>query len=148
MTLVTSTVPTETNETPGEQPTQLAGDAVESQGVTPADAILNELVQLFKLLADDTRLRILYYLQKSDELNVRELCKLLHQRQPSVSHHLALLRDAGLINMRRAGKHNYYRIVSKKLEQLITMFFRGTPGQPARVCFEGFELHYAPATPP
>src|SRR5688500_12266801 len=77
----------------------------ELQLATPPDKTVDELVNLFKLLADETRLRILYYLQQTEELNVCELCKLLNQRQPSVSHHLALLRLAGLIDMRRDGKH-------------------------------------------
>ena len=51
----------------------------------------HDLVQLFKLLADETRLRIMYYLMQQDELNVRTLCRLLRQSQPAVSHHLALL---------------------------------------------------------
>lgn len=110
----------------------------------PSEQTIDDLVQLFKLLADDTRLRILSYLQQTDELNVRELCRLLRQRQPSVSHHLALLKSAGLIDMRRDGKHNYYHLVPAKLEQLVTMFFGGSPGHPGRVSFEGFELRYAP----
>lgn len=110
----------------------------------PSDLSVDEVVQLFKLLADDTRIRILYYLQQTDELNVRQLCKLLRQRQPSVSHHLALLKVARLIDMRRDGKHNFYRLVPTRLEQFITMFSGSTPGQPARVCFEGFELKYTP----
>jgi ArsR family transcriptional regulator len=110
----------------------------------PPEQMVGEIVNLFKLLADDTRVRILYFLQQIDELNVRELCKLLRQRQPSVSHHLALLRVAGLIDMRRAGKHNFYRLVPTRFEQFITTFSGGMPGQPARVCFEGFELRYTP----
>jgi ArsR family transcriptional regulator len=85
-------------------------------------------------------------LQQTDELNVRELCKLLRQRQPSVSHHLALLRVARLINMRRDGKHNFYRLVPTRLEQFIQTFSGSLPGQPARICFEGFELRYNQGT--
>lgn len=110
----------------------------------PSDEVVNEIVHLFKLLADETRIRILYFLQQTDELNVRELCKLLHQRQPSVSHHLALLRVSGLIEMRRNGKHNFYRLVPTRLEHIITSFSGSATGQPARVCFEGFELRYTP----
>ena len=110
----------------------------------PAVAMVEEIVHLFKLLADETRVRILYYLQQTDELNVRELCQLLEQRQPSVSHHLALLRVAGLIEMRRDGKHNFYRLVSTRLQQFITTFAGSESGQPARLCFEGFEIRYSP----
>src|SRR5262245_62096518 len=83
---------------------------VEPKVIIPGDTTIGELVQLFKLLADDTRLRILSFLQQTEELNVREFCRLLRQRQPSVSHHLALLRSSGILEMRREGKHNFYRL--------------------------------------
>jgi ArsR family transcriptional regulator len=142
---MTSTVPADPSAASEQNLSPSSGDGKPTQDESPTERMLDELVGLFKLLADDTRVRILYFLQQSDELNVRELCKLLKQRQPSVSHHLALLREAGLIDMRRAGKHNFYHLVPTKLEQLITLFFGGVPGQPARVCFDGFELRYAPA---
>ncbi len=75
----------------------------------PAEAT-KDLVRLFKLLADATRLRILHFLVQQDELHVRALCDLLRQSQPAVSHHLSLLRMAGLIESRRQGKHNFYRL--------------------------------------
>ena len=107
-----------------------------------SDDSLKELVQLFKLLADETRLKILHFLHQTDELNVLELCQRLDQRQPSVSHHLALLRVAGLIEMRREGKHNYYRLQPKQFERLIASVFNAAPGSPFQVHFEGYELRY------
>ena len=83
--------------------------------------VAKELVRLFKLLSDETRLRILYYLHNNEELNVRSLCDLLNQSQPAVSHHLALLKVDGLIDCRRDGKHNFYRLVPKRVEQLLGM---------------------------
>jgi len=68
------------------------------------------LVQIFKLLSDETRLRILLYLARQGELHVTALCEKLGQSQPAVSHHLALLRVAGLIEPRRDGKHNFYSV--------------------------------------
>ncbi len=88
------------------------------QKVPDAAQAADELVQLFKLLADSSRLRILYILTQQDEMHVRALCELLDQSQPAVSHHLGLLRRAGLIALRRAGKHNFYRLQAKQFEQL------------------------------
>jgi ArsR family transcriptional regulator len=78
-----------------------------------------ELVQVFKLLSDETRLRILNYLGREGELHVTALCDKLGQSQPAVSHHLALLRVAGLIEARRDGKHNFYSIRSQHVSQLL-----------------------------
>ena len=82
---------------------------MEPQVSLPPTAVTG-LAGVFKLLGDETRLRILYLLRESDEMNVLQLCRRLELRQPSVSHHLALLRGAGLISVRRDGKHNFYRI--------------------------------------
>lgn len=144
--MMTTSSATDADQTSSGRRNPAPAHSDELQLVEPEAKSFEELVNLFKLLADETRLRILYFLQQTEELNVCELCKLLRQRQPSVSHHLAMLKLAGMIDMRRAGKHNFYRLIPQKLEQMITMFFGSSPGQPARVCFDGFELRYAPAT--
>ena len=82
-----------------------------------------DLVQVFKLLADETRLKILLYLTREGELNVTALCDRLHQSQPAVSHHLALLRDARLIEPRRDGKHNFYSVQKSHFHHLIHQLF-------------------------
>ena len=46
-----------------------------------------DLVQVFKLLSDETRLRVLLYLAREGELHVTALCEKLDQSQPAVSHH-------------------------------------------------------------
>lgn len=114
----------------------------------PSERALKELVQLFKLLADETRLGILFTLRQTEEMNVLELCRALQLRQPSVSHHLALLRVAGLIAMRREGKHNYYRILPERLKGLIESYFDQSAGRGMRLCFEQFELLLTPTSSP
>ena len=103
-----------------------------------------ELVQLFKLLSDETRLRILLALLRTDEMHVRALCDLLDQSQPAVSHHLALLRVAGLIDRRREGKHNFYHLISEKFEGLLKMFFQGVPADSRELHFKDYVLSYSP----
>jgi ArsR family transcriptional regulator, arsenate/arsenite/antimonite-responsive transcriptional repressor len=98
---------------------------------TLGDGQARDLVQLFKLLSDETRLRIMYYLMQKEELNVRTLCRLLAQSQPAVSHHLALLRVAGIIECRRDGKHNFYRLVPKRCQAYLDTVF-GVTGQETR----------------
>jgi ArsR family transcriptional regulator, arsenate/arsenite/antimonite-responsive transcriptional repressor len=102
-----------------------------------------ELVQLFKLLADETRLRILYFLVQREELNVRTLCDLLDQSQPAVSHHLALLRVAGIIECRRDGKHNFYHVVPKRFQTYLDTIFSAAPHQARKIRVEDAVLTYS-----
>ncbi len=117
----------------GQMPVDLA--------MLPDDSV-KQLVKLFKLVADETRVRILHLLHQTDELNVLELCKLLDQRQPSVSHHLALLRTEGVIDMRREGKHNFYRIVPSQFEGFLNQVLPVSDSTPLRVLFDKYELRY------
>lgn len=89
-----------------------------------SDELEQNLVKVFKLLADETRLRILMYLMREKELHVTALCSRLKQSQPAVSHHLALLREAGLIEPRRAGKHNFYSVRATHFHAIIEQLFR------------------------
>lgn len=88
-----------------------------------SDQLEKDLVQVFKLLSDETRLRILTYLMRDEELHVTALCERLGQSQPAVSHHLALLRVAGLIEARRDGKHNFYSIRAKHFHRIMAELF-------------------------
>jgi len=109
---------------------------------TLAGETARDLVQLFKLLADETRLKIMYYLMQKDELNVRTLCRLLTQSQPAVSHHLALLRVAGIIECRRDGKHNFYRLVPKRCQAFLDTAFGVSGCETRRVRVDNAVLSY------
>lgn len=97
----------------------------ESAGRVPelSQKLEKDLVQVFKLLADETRLKILFLLGREKELHVSALCERLGQSQPAVSHHLALLRVAGLIEPRRDGKHNFYSIQQQRFHELMGELF-------------------------
>ena len=75
------------------------------QGVR--DRELEQLVNVFRLLSDETRLRIMMLLTQG-ERNVTSLCEQLGLPQPTVSHHLGLLRMSNLIANRRNGKQVFY----------------------------------------
>jgi ArsR family transcriptional regulator, arsenate/arsenite/antimonite-responsive transcriptional repressor len=105
------------------------------------DQLEKDLVQVFKLLADETRLRILMYLMRQGELHVTALCEKLQQSQPAVSHHLALLRVAGLIEARRDGKHNYYSVRSRHFHRIVGELFSSmTEPDGDSLRFQGFIL--------
>ena len=73
------------------------------------DQDLDQLVFLFRLLSDKTRLNILLSLVKG-ERNVTSLCEELRLPQPTVSHHLGLLRVNNMIANRRRGKQVFYSL--------------------------------------
>jgi ArsR family transcriptional regulator len=100
-----------------------------------------DLVQVFKLLSDETRLRILLYLTREGELHVTALCDKLGQSQPAVSHHLALLRVAGLIEARRDGKHNYYSVRRTHFHRIMEELFHSiSPAHDNEIRFDDFVL--------
>lgn len=72
------------------------------------------LSRTFGLLGDPTRIRILLLLCRG-ELNVSRLCRTLGLVQPTVSHHLGLLRSGGLLTTRREGKAIHYAL-DRKIE--------------------------------
>jgi DNA-binding transcriptional ArsR family regulator len=77
------------------------------QGVSEQD--LDQLTALFQLLSDKTRIRLLLLLADG-ERNVTALCESLGLPQPTVSHHLGLLRNRNVIGNRRNGKQVFYSL--------------------------------------
>jgi ArsR family transcriptional regulator len=67
-------------------------------------------IDLFRAFSDPTRLRILNLLQHQKQICVGDLCEVLGEAQPKVSRHLASLREAGLVQIRRDGKWKFYSL--------------------------------------
>jgi len=89
--------------------------------VEPIDtAEAEELAGAFKLLADPVRLRILSLIANSTagELCACELPDVLGRSQPTVSHHLSLLTDAGLLSREQRGKWAWFRVEPKRVAVL------------------------------
>ena len=84
-----------------------------------SDESKTQILALCRMLSDGRRLTILLELARGGEMNVTALCRVLGQSQPAVSHHLALLKAAGLITLRREGKHNYYSVCRRYFEPLL-----------------------------
>ncbi|MDR1808416.1 MAG: metalloregulator ArsR/SmtB family transcription factor [Propionibacteriaceae bacterium] len=87
--------------------------------VTAADA----LVRTLKALADPMRLKLVTLLAAApdEELCVCELTGPLDLSQPTVSHHLKVLADAGLVTREQRGKWAYYRLCANALPVLDTV---------------------------
>ncbi len=78
---------------------------------------VTDTASLMRLLGDPTRLRLLGLLLPGEQ-NVTTLCKQLDLAQPTVSHHLGLLRSAKLVKTRRDGKQIFYSLNPKYLTMI------------------------------
>ncbi|WP_439328941.1 ArsR/SmtB family transcription factor [Desulfofundulus thermosubterraneus] len=74
--------------------------------------------ELFKVLGDETRTKILYLLSYR-ELCVCDLAEILEMSLPAVSHHLRLLKAMRLVKYRREGKMVYYSLDDDHIVNLI-----------------------------
>ena len=106
------------------------------------DRTLDELVDVFKSLADKWRLRILMILAKEGEMHVKAIGEILGQSQPAVSHHLTQLKNAGLVNYRRDGKFNHYAIDSELVGQILGKFFPSASSAQQKFSFGDLELTF------
>uniref|UniRef100_A0A7C6A916 ArsR family transcriptional regulator n=1 Tax=candidate division WOR-3 bacterium TaxID=2052148 RepID=A0A7C6A916_UNCW3 len=74
--------------------------------------LIQELVDVLKALADQTRLRIIWLLLKAkSELCVCEIMDSLNKSQYNVSRHLKILKNAGLVQERKEGRWVFYSLV-------------------------------------
>ena len=81
-----------------------------------------DLAEAFKALADPTRVAIVNRLSMTAEVCVCDLTAAFELSQPTISHHLRILRDAGLIEAERQGTWAYYRLVPEAIERLRDVF--------------------------
>ena len=73
--------------------------------------------QVFEAIADPTRRALLDLLAERD-YSVNDLVARFRVTQPAVSHHLAILRNAGLVRNRRAGRQRLYRLHGRPLREV------------------------------
>lgn len=85
--------------------------------LTPIQA--GGLAAVFKVLANDTRLRLLHALVRADELCVTDLAASLGMKPQAVSNQLQRLSDLGILASRRDGNSIYYRVVDLCVRSLL-----------------------------
>jgi ArsR family transcriptional regulator len=80
----------------------------------------DDLASMLKVLADPARIRIVSMLATAadGEVCVCDLTEPLDLSQPTVSHHIKQLREAGFISSERRGKWIYHRLVPDRLDQV------------------------------
>ncbi|MBT2210563.1 MULTISPECIES: ArsR/SmtB family transcription factor [Actinomadura] len=85
-----------------------------------------ELARVFKALGDPVRLQLLSMIasRAGGEVCVCDLTPAFEVSQPTISHHLKLLREAGLIEGERRGTWVYYRLVQETTDRLAAILTR------------------------
>ncbi len=86
----------------------------------PADEILYDLAELFKVFGDSTRIKILYAMLET-ELCVNDIAGLLGLSQSSVSHQLRILKTSKLVKFRREGKSIFYSLDDEHVRSILSM---------------------------
>lgn len=84
----------------------------------PQQETFDKASSTFQLISDPTRLKILWLLCHSEEC-VINIAAAVEMSSPAVSHHLKMLRQAGLIVSRREGKETYYTLASSHEAALV-----------------------------
>ena len=87
------------------------------------------LAQVFKALADPVRLRLVSLIgaHQGGEVCVCELTDAFDLTQPTISHHLKVLREAGIIDSERRGTWVYYRLEPAALERMAALLAAPQP---------------------
>lgn len=83
----------------------------------PNEDVFYKLADLFKLIGDTTRCRILFALDQ-DEMCVCDLANVLNMTKSSISHQLAVLRRSGVVKCRKDGKEVYYTLDDEHIVKL------------------------------
>jgi ArsR family transcriptional regulator len=66
---------------------------------------------LFHALGDPARQQIVLLLAEHERLNVNQITDLMHLSRPSISHHLKVLKDAGMVSLARESRENFYSLL-------------------------------------
>ena len=84
----------------------------------PSDEVITSVADAMKQLGDPSRLRIFWLLCHAEEC-VIDIAAIVGMTSPAVSHHLRLLKTAGLITSRRSGKEMFYKAADTLLTQTL-----------------------------
>ena len=112
-------------------------------GREPDGQFVELAVEVFGLLADATRVRLILALRRNAELAVNELAEVVDKAPASVSQHLAKLRMARMVTTRQEGQRVFYRLANEHASQLVSdAIFQ------AEHALEHFPRHHRPEPAP
>ncbi len=78
-----------------------------------------DLVRALKALADPTRFKMIQEIAAAGELSCGQVAERFDVSQPTISHHMKILLDAGLLVQRAEGKHHFTSVDKKLLARLV-----------------------------
>jgi ArsR family transcriptional regulator len=91
------------------------------EGQLDRDVGDRELIRALKAIADPTRFRMLQEIAEAGELSCGDVADRFDVSQPTISHHLKILLDAGLLVQRTEGKHHYTSVDRALLANLVAV---------------------------
>ena len=105
---------------PASVPTRSAEPLVPAPpDITAVEA--RRLAELFRMLGDPGRVRLLVALAEAGEMRVGDLCAVVGAPETSVSHALRLLRTAGIVRNRREGRNVFYDLDDAHVRELLDL---------------------------
>ena len=75
----------------------------------------DELTRLLEAVSEPIRMQMVFLLTEHDRLNVGEIARQFHISRPAISHHLKVLKDAGIVRSEKSGQEVYYWIDSQRI---------------------------------
>jgi len=94
----------------------------EDQRNLPSEKTLEEMTSLFKVLANQLRLKILYSIRRK-RARVCEIARIVEMDISAVSHQLRILKLANLVKSKRIGREVYYRLANKQIIETIELIY-------------------------
>jgi DNA-binding transcriptional ArsR family regulator len=80
-----------------------------------------KVMALFKVLSNDTRIRLLHHIVRSGEATVTDMARTLGMKPQAVSNQLVRLSDTGMLASRREGNNVYYRVMNACVAPLLDL---------------------------
>lgn len=102
----------------GELPHDHGGQLCATLAKMPEEEAFSDAADIFSQLADPSRLRILYLLCHSEDC-VTNIAAAVGMSDPAVSHHLRILKKAGVLQSRRLGKEVHYTLADSDYAKLV-----------------------------
>lgn len=94
------------------------GTSSEFLDARPSEEAFGNASDIFSMISDSTRMKILWLLCHSEEC-VLNIAAAIDMSSPAVSHHLKVLKAAGIITSRRDGKEVYYTLADTKEAEIV-----------------------------